>query len=71
MQTIWLPPRATGFVEACEACADDPGSGRDDAGSELRGSLAPFEGAGWATCRRGHAARVLRMGGTMPAGALR
>ncbi len=24
MQAIWLPPRATRFVDACEACADEP-----------------------------------------------
>ena len=65
-QTIWLAPRATSFVEACEHCEED-----GLAGAEVRGSLAADEGRGWARCPSGHAVRVLRMTAAMPAGAFR
>jgi hypothetical protein len=67
-QTIWIPPRATTFNEACEACEEELSDGRPWA--PVSGSLDLGHGQGWATCPLGHEIRVLRMGPTMPAGAL-
>ncbi len=70
-QTVWLPPRGTSFTEICEACEEehpvDPGCTH----ATVSGSLRLDADRGWATCARGHTVRVLRMGSTMPAGALR
>jgi hypothetical protein len=70
-QTIWLPPRATGFTEICEACEeDDPGLYRD-LHAVVRGHLRIEDQNGWVTCERGHTMRVLRLSPAVPAGALR
>jgi hypothetical protein len=69
-QTIWLPPRATAFTEICETCEGEH-SDRGGPPPTVSGRLRVEDGAGWATCPRGHTMRVLRMGGAMPAGALR
>ncbi|HVM17289.1 MAG TPA: hypothetical protein VM290_06885 [Gaiellaceae bacterium] len=70
-QTLWLPPRGTAFAEVCEACADEHPLEAGAAHAVVRGALRLEDAGGWATCARGHAVRVLRMGAAMPAGALR
>lgn len=70
-QTIWLPPRAVGFTELCEACEEENPDLAGSAGATVTGSLRIEDDRGWATCARGHTMRVLRMGYAMPAGALR
>ena len=70
-QTIWLPPRATGFTELCELCEDEHPELSGSVGTTVTGTLRLGDDHGWATCVRGHEIRVLRMGGAMPAGALR
>ncbi len=69
-QTIWLAPRATAFTEICETCEEEHHD-RGGLPPTVSGSLRIEDGAGWATCARGHTMRVLRMRGAMPAGALR
>ena len=69
-QTIWLAPRATSFTDICEQCEDEA-DGRGGLPPTISGRLRIDDGAGWATCHRGHTMRVLRMGNAMPAGALR
>ncbi|MBD0330190.1 MAG: hypothetical protein ICV64_08820 [Thermoleophilia bacterium] len=69
-QTIWLPLRATAFTEICEACEDEHAE-RGGLRPTVSGRLPIHDRSGWATCPRGHTMRVLRMGGSMPAGALR
>jgi hypothetical protein len=70
-QTIWLPPRATGFTEICELCEDEHPELAGSAGATVSGTLRLGQDHGSTTCVRGHEIRVLRMGGAMPAGALR
>lgn len=70
-QTIWIPPRATGFTELCEACEDEHPELDGYAGATISGTLRLEADGGWVTCARGHTVRVLRMGLRMPAGALR
>jgi hypothetical protein len=68
-QTIWLAPRATGFTEICETCEEE--HPEVVAHATVRGTLRLDAEAGWASCPRGHAVRVLRMSSRMPAGAFR
>jgi hypothetical protein len=68
-QTIWLAPRATGFTEICAACEEE--HPEVIAHATVRGTLRLDAEAGWASCPRGHAIRVLRMNSHMPAGAFR
>ena len=59
-QTIWLATRTTSFTEICATCHDE----YDDRGGPpptVSGRLELGDAAGWATCRRGHTIRVLRM----------
>ena len=70
-QTIWLPPRAIGFTELCEACEEEYPELAGCAAATVTGSLRIEDDRGWATCPRGHTMRVLRMNAAMPAGALR
>ena len=70
-QMIWIPPRAVGFRELCEACEDEHPELAGSAAATVSGSLRLDEERGWATCGRGHTMRVLRMHAAMPAGALR
>jgi hypothetical protein len=70
-QTIWLPPRATGFTEACELCEEEHPEWAHTPAAAVAGTLRLDQSHGWATCPRGHEIRVLRMGIGMPAGALR
>ena len=70
-QTIWLPPRATSFTEICEACEEEHPADGAFGHATVSGQLRLEDDHGWATCRRGHTMRVLRMGRMMPAGALR
>ena len=70
-QTLWLPPRGTSFAEVCQACEEEHAVAAGESHAVVRGTLRLEDDRGWATCARGHAVRVLRMGRAMPAGALR
>jgi hypothetical protein len=59
-QTIYLPPRTTGFRAVCEACQEQQLPSRGYIGSTVDGTLRIEDSHGIVTCARGHWIRLVR-----------
>jgi hypothetical protein len=59
-QTIYLPPRTTGFRAVCEACQDEQLPSRGYVGATVEGLLRIEQSHGHVICTRGHWIRVVR-----------
>jgi hypothetical protein len=59
-QTIYLPPRTTGFRAVCEACQDQQLPSRGYVGSTVDGMLRIEDSHGHVVCGRGHVIRLVR-----------